>query len=389
MMFTGSKKYRWVALLLATCLLTLTQCKRSEEPFNNIGQPVFALKGTINGQNFSKTAGVNGYYMYSSYDYDTTNQAFNFSAVMAADSCPTCKESLQITFYDKTTNNGSGQINIAAALATGGYEFYNSQPIFKTRYKYTFIAEGRNYTAPNYLWIINATDTFKTANPVVFFTDTTTKDVCLTITDNSTLCQKTICNNINFPSSTVYDFVKPNFNYDTTAGLGINFIDLSTRPSGTTYLWNFGDGNQSIDSIPSHTYTNPGRYLVNLTISGIFGSKSIQKNISVKETGNDCLANFSYESPVADSVFSSVPSPLSKILVRYVDASGEEFLSYSQSQPSTSQFTVLASQPYQNNERGEKTRSLTVNFKCRVYSTTTGAFKDVIITDGVIAVAYP
>jgi PKD repeat protein len=388
-MLSGFKKYRLVALLLAACLLTLAQCKRSEEPFNNIGKPVFALKGTVNGQSFSKTAGVNGYYMYSSYQYDSANKAFTFSANMAGDSCPTCKETLQITFYDKATSNSATPVNITAALPLGSYSFFDSIPVFKTRYKYNFIAEGRYYTNPTYLWTFNGTDTSRLQNPIVYFTDTSTKTVCLTITDSTTLCNKTICNAVYLPLNPAYDYVKANFDYDTLGGLNIQFLDKSAKPPGTTYNWDFGDGNQSIDSIPTHLYSSTGRYLVKLRINGVFGIRAISKYVDVKNVSLDCLTNYSYESPVADSVIVGTQSPLSKIIVRYTDDNGEEFISSRQSQPLTSQFTVIGNTLYNNNERGEKTSALNVNFRCRVFSTSTNNFKDLVITNGQIAVAYP
>lgn len=389
MMLSGFKKYRLVAFLLAICLLTLAQCKRSEEPFNNIGQPVFMLKGTVNGQAFNKTAGVDGYYMYSSYDYDSANQAFTFSANMAGDNCATCNETLQVTFYDKATNNGSTPVSITSALPLGNYSYFDSIPVYKTRYRYNFIAEGAYYTLPTYLWIFNGTDTSRLQNPIVYFTDTSTKSVCLTITDSVTFCRKTICNSIFAPLNPAYAFVKANFDYDTLGGLNIQFIDKSSKPSGTAYNWDFGDGNQSTDSIPSHLYASSGRYLVKLTLNGVFGIRAINKYIDVQNTSLDCRVNFWHESPVVDSVIVGTPSPLSKIIIRYTGVDGEEFISNKQSQPSTSQFIVISNTPYNNNERGEKTSSLNVSFRCRVYSTTTSNFKDLVITNGQIAVAYP
>jgi PKD repeat protein len=37
--------------------------------------------------------------------------------------------------------------------------------------------------------------------------------------------------------------------------------------SNLTYLWDFGDGTSSTQAFPSHTYTNPGNYLICLTVA--------------------------------------------------------------------------------------------------------------------------
>ena len=58
----------------------------------------------------------------------------------------------------------------------------------------------------------------------------------------------------------------------------------SSDPEGQpiTYSWDFGDGTSSTASNPAHTYTNPGQYLVRLTVSdGVNSSISTPLTISV------------------------------------------------------------------------------------------------------------
>jgi PKD repeat protein len=53
--------------------------------------------------------------------------------------------------------------------------------------------------------------------------------------------------------------------------LTVSFFNRSWH--GTqSWLWNFGDGGTSIERNPSHTYTSPGVYTVNLTVTGPTGS---------------------------------------------------------------------------------------------------------------------
>lgn len=66
---------------------------------------------------------------------------------------------------------------------------------------------------------------------------------------------------------------------DKTAGtppLTVQFTDQST---GTimTWLWDFGDGDQSTAANPAHTYEAPGTYSVTLTITGPTGSDTETK----------------------------------------------------------------------------------------------------------------
>ena len=58
---------------------------------------------------------------------------------------------------------------------------------------------------------------------------------------------------------------------------------VSSEPAAT-YLWDFGDGNTSTDSTPTHTYTTPGVYPVSLiitTASGCTDTATIQRGVIV------------------------------------------------------------------------------------------------------------
>ena len=61
--------------------------------------------------------------------------------------------------------------------------------------------------------------------------------------------------------------------YSGKVPLTVKFTDRSTN-NPTSYLWRFGDGATSTDKSPSHTYTQPGLYLVRLTATNSGGSDS-------------------------------------------------------------------------------------------------------------------
>lgn len=91
-----------------------------------------------------------------------------------------------------------------------------------------------------------------------------------------------------------------NANYTYTIGSGgmVSFDAPSQVGSGHQYYWDFGDGNVSYTSNPSHTFTAAGNYTVCLTVwSGNFCSDTICKTVSISNinppSGN-CDASFSY-----------------------------------------------------------------------------------------------
>ena len=59
------------------------------------------------------------------------------------------------------------------------------------------------------------------------------------------------------------------FTADHTSGCNpnIQFTNTSQAPAGSTYLWNFGDGQTSTLENPIHSYANSGNYNVSLTVS--------------------------------------------------------------------------------------------------------------------------
>ena len=78
--------------------------------------------------------------------------------------------------------------------------------------------------------------------------------------------------------STTADFVS------TSNELEVAFTD-QTAPGATFWIWEFGDGNTSLDQNPVHTYDTPGLYDVCLTVGGYCQIAQICKTVNV-----DCSA---------------------------------------------------------------------------------------------------
>ncbi|MEM9103917.1 MAG: PKD domain-containing protein, partial [Pseudomonadota bacterium] len=74
----------------------------------------------------------------------------------------------------------------------------------------------------------------------------------------------------------VFGTVEPplvaDFNYIKN-GLSATFTNTSIAPDSATYLWDFGDGNQSHEKFPTHTYSDRGTYDVALTVKQIDGKE--------------------------------------------------------------------------------------------------------------------
>jgi gliding motility-associated-like protein len=73
------------------------------------------------------------------------------------------------------------------------------------------------------------------------------------------------------------------FEFERTCGsLTVDFINLQ---DGDMWLWDFGDGNESNENSPTHTYEEPGMYAVTLTFTGACSSRTTKTiNINLIET---------------------------------------------------------------------------------------------------------
>jgi len=73
-----------------------------------------------------------------------------------------------------------------------------------------------------------------------------------------------ICgSNIETISLTSPDAIVSNFTLSNNA---LDYTFNNTSVNGASYLWDFGDGNTSTETNPTHTYDNEGSYLVSLTV---------------------------------------------------------------------------------------------------------------------------
>jgi PKD repeat protein len=85
-----------------------------------------------------------------------------------------------------------------------------------------------------------------------------------------------------------------NFGCNITSGyapLSIQFTDLSKNAESRK--WNFGDGANSTQQNPMHTYSAAGSYTVTLTVSNANGTNLKTNNINVKPAVQKPVPNFS------------------------------------------------------------------------------------------------
>ncbi len=143
-------------------------------------------------------------------------------------------------------------------------------------------------------------------SPTHTFPDTTQYTIMLTA--NSADCSNSITRTINVTSSFKAEFVISNDN--PCLGDTVYFSD-SSPGTATNYLWQFGDGNISGDENPFNIYTQPGSFVVSLTISDANVPGCI-----------DSTSGLVFVKPLPDALFSSDTDPIcSGFPVRFAGSS--------------------------------------------------------------------
>ncbi len=114
-------------------------------------------------------------------------------------------------------------------------------------------------------------------NPVVTYSAPGIYEVTLTVTNaqgNNTLTQSNFIEVLAQPSAG-FTFV------DDNSGA---IVFSNTSSDGTSYNWDFGDGNSSTDENPTHSYASSGIYEVVLTVTNECGTSTFTETVDLRIT---------------------------------------------------------------------------------------------------------
>lgn len=122
-------------------------------------------------------------------------------------------------------------------------------------------------------------------------------EVCLTVSD--------MCGSNQSCAMIVVECTAPSAEFNVqTDELSASFVPTADSTTGTTaYTWSFGDGTQSNEFNPTHTYTSPGNYNICFTITDVCGSNTFCQEVNISCSAPE--VSFSYEESSLDVSFES------------------------------------------------------------------------------------
>jgi gliding motility-associated-like protein len=187
-------------------------------------------------------------------------------------------ESPSYTFNNYGTYNVMLIVNPNTVCVDTGYTSFSVQPLLQPIFtppppqcvvgnSYAFSASGNFAGTGTFGWSFGSGSTppaSGTQNPSgISYSTAGTFPVTLTVTENG-------CTESYTDSVLVYPMPSADFKADLVGGCvpyEAQFSDSSFAATPISYLWNFGDGQTSIEANPSHVYTAPGAYTVTLIVS--------------------------------------------------------------------------------------------------------------------------
>ncbi len=134
-------------------------------------------------------------------------------------------------------------------------------------------ASSANATAYSWTFVGGNPASSTAANPTVVYTMPGTYSVVLVASNSAG-------NNTATQTNLVTVNTTPTAGFSSTTNVAtVNFTNSSNN--ATAYSWSFGDGNNSTETSPSHTYATDGTYTVTLTATNVCGSVTTTQTVTI------------------------------------------------------------------------------------------------------------
>jgi PKD repeat protein len=370
----------YILPVVLICAGLFSTCKKKELPEAEPGNdPQFFFSGMVNGSPVRLDAGINDYYMHSSFSQGS-NGCYSFQAHLKPLNCNTCPNSIRFEINDHLNSPINGISGADSAFVPTCYPYFTSGPGPIT-YTVQFFALWSGSSGVNYQWNFGDGSTSTSPYPLHTFKRPGEYTVSLTATDTN-MCSSTISNVQKLGITD--NRCNTTISVSTTASTNTSFTHNTTGTgpvSNYSFFWDFGDGYNSTQSVPTHSYSNQGMYPVSLEVTDSIGNKAKAYFNYSTQSNTVCTVNYI----ILNKGDLPNNSAWSNVIVKWYDSAGIEYSSAS-NQPAFSYFRILSSENYHTNENGQNTKKLHVKFSCRVFNGMNSV--DIRDAEAMVVVAY-
>ncbi len=358
---------------MAILLLFGAGCKKVEVGPPVSSDPIFGLKGSLDGQNFDWQAGNDERYMLAFFDGDSTKTP-RFVADLGRQETAVENDFPKIViefFGEGSTQNWPIALNAREVL------FAQKRLILNKKRVLSLQNSSAGKAPISAFWTIGGQSS-SLFEPVFEFSDTAfSGQIELQTTDAEGRTTR---------QSRFLDLEKDEeWSVRLSKIQAEIFADLSAPDSIGTLIWHNGSTDTAIliDTLQSQnsvaaTFSNGKKATAEMALDQLdpFGP-------------NFAAADFSWETFIrSDSVLVGGGFEALRVLVKYFDDSGREFRSDLAVQSSSKFFEILAVEDFERNEAGILTKKIRVKFDC-VLADEKGATMRMSAVEGTVAVGVP
>lgn len=353
-------------------------CHKKKYPESAVvNDSVYGFTAIIGNKAVSLAAGLNDYYMFSSYSQGA-DSVYRFAGSLKQTNCTDCRNSINIQINDFRVSEVNGPMQLDALFFPHELGIVSGTSVYTAHFQSQF-----NKTAGSYFWDFGDGTTAAGAGEIWHsYKKQGNYAVRLKITSDNG-CESTI-RQVKTIGSASY---RTDIGVSSLSGNTISFKSSVTGGKQPySYLWNFGDGQSSSDANPSHTYAIGGGHPVSLTVTDADNRSTLSEYNAVTQHDNSsCAANFTLPE-VQELPNGDIDMILSKIVISWTDENGVIYTSDSEEQPADSHFRIVSVEEAGTNENGQPIIRLHVTFSCTVYNNSE-ALK-ITNAEATIAVAY-
>jgi PKD repeat protein len=191
---------------------------------------------------------------------------------------------LKVTDSDGASDVATRTVSVANRPPSASFDFSPQSPQTDQTVTFTATATDPDGSITKYQWDFNNDGSFDATGSIApkSFPTAGQKTVTLKVTDDSggTATASEVVTVRNRPPTSSDGFTYSPSEFST--GEPVTFTSTFTDPDGSivSHEWNFGDGSTGTGGSPDHTYSQPGAYLVTLTVTDNDGATaSAQKTV--------------------------------------------------------------------------------------------------------------